>query len=126
MTTPADTLRTAARYLEDHGWCQNTNYTATKAACATGALAAAVAGAPSQPDELTPPQWEEFIEAVEAVLQHLYGPACLLSIGALADWNDDPDRTGDQVVGVLLAAARTSDLYRAAREWDRTHGGEVR
>ncbi|MFI1191833.1 hypothetical protein ACH4T9_00920 [Micromonospora sp. NPDC020750] len=133
--TPADLLRMAALYLRRHGWHQGTYYapttdTPTPPACASGAIAMAVAG--RRADQFHGLGWETeatFRQVVRILTAYLDDHEPIRAIdedGFLIDehsfpysWNDDPGRTAEQVITALEAAAD---------EWDSLHttGGENR
>ncbi|MFU8851256.1 DUF6197 family protein [Micromonospora sp. SL1-18] len=135
--TPADLLRMAALYLRRHGWHQGTYYATnapadclTPPACAVGAIGIACAG--HRLDHfygLDLDTQVTFRQAVGILTTYLDGclPICFVDEdGFLVEehtspysWNDDPDRTAEQVI---------TALEKAADEWDRLHteGGENR
>jgi hypothetical protein len=139
--TPADTMRGAARYLTAHGLHQGSYYPGPDQpsdpgyqpfppACAVGALAMAAHG--RRHDSVyscldQPAGLRAFNSAVNALTDYLdrveepppgdplLWDATIIDQGSNPfAWNDHPDRTADQVIAVL---------YAAADDWDRTHGG---
>jgi hypothetical protein len=125
-SAPALILRDAAWYLTRHGWTQGLMYTdparPTPAACAVGAIKMAVCGDPLA--DLTGDHADDYEAALEAFAGHLdrvfyvWGVTDLGDPAApadvIADWNDHRDRTADQVIAALRAAADACD---------ETHGG---
>lgn len=118
--TPADTLRRAAYYLQRHGWTRGAYYattnTDTPPACVTGALAVAAYGYPHpdpytdtfHPDSPDADRWHAFVTAEYQLSHHLgLKPADRDSLEpeTLYGWNDDPTRTGHEVIATLHAAA---------------------
>jgi hypothetical protein len=130
--SPAEVLRAAALYLERHGWNQDTYYppgTAghclTPPACALGALGMVVYGHPvTEPESESNPDFRQLDRARAALREHLEthglavtGPMWTWDDGepdpvTIADWNDEPDRTQNEVITALNAAADA---------WDTTH-----
>ncbi len=134
MTTPADILRGAARYLEVHGWTQHSYYapdntTAFPAACVSGAIGMAAYGhtVDNPHDEKADPGVRDYRRALDALIDHLDLTETALDPDGLLvfdftdpfTWNDTPGRTAAEVV---------TALRHAADEWDRSHpsGGEPR
>jgi hypothetical protein len=133
VVTPADILRGAARYLEEHGWHRGAYYGGTPGqpfppADAVGAIGMAAYGT-RQDDLYTPDAPADdirgFRRAVDCFCDYLgrTEPMCRLSGDEDIDldlelspfvWNDDPARHRLHVVLALNAAAK---------DWDRTHGG---
>lgn len=128
--TPAITLRHAALYLQRYGWTQGDYYRdhwdehgtpgLFPAACALGAIAAAVYGeAIASPEDEMLPEFDYVDDARHALGQYIcpdvydYDP----SIESVGDWNDDPSRTADEVI---------STLNDAADYWDCLHPGRAR
>ncbi|MFI7541093.1 hypothetical protein [Actinoplanes sp. NPDC049599] len=130
--TPADILRGAARYLEEHGWHRGAYYGGTDTnpfppADVIGAIAMAAYGDrqglyhPLACAEAT----RDFRRAANVFCDYLARtePMCRLSGDQDIDldlelspfvWNDDPHRHGLHVVLALNAAAK---------DYDRIHGG---
>jgi hypothetical protein len=123
--TPAVVLRGAARYLQLHGWTQGTYYAdqpdnPTPPACAMGALAMAAFGQRLPQSPFTKPEWADYKRAEDVLLDHLgrlHPPTSDDDYPepGLGDWNDQPDRTPDQVIAALTAAAGQWD-YRHATQ----------
>lgn len=102
-------LLDAAEYIRVHGWCQQF-YDGDKV-CLVGALHAVLGservtrtistGATIPAFE---PSWPGVSDdAAEQVRAHLHLP-----IGeSVADWNDEPGRTADEVISALESAARS-------------------
>lgn len=127
--TTARTLRDAAIYLRRHGWTQGQLFTAlnvpTPAACAIGAVRIVVCGAADGiyiDDQAA--QVGAALRAFASYLDDAYYAWGHNDAGELAcpddvvgDWNDDDDRTADQVI---------TALDDAADFWDRRHPGGAR
>ena len=79
-------LLDAADYIEEHGWCQYEPANRKGAVCAVGALMA-VSSSPSIKLDA--------IELVKLVIGQWHIP----------NWNDAPERTKEEVVSALRAAA---------------------
>ncbi|MGI8682037.1 MAG: DUF6197 family protein [Mycobacteriales bacterium] len=105
-TTVADVLDDAADYIETNGWCQKTMYAAGDgphpAACAMGAILR------------TAPEGHWFVGRAIDELAHTVGHTVRRSSVA---WNDDPDRTEQQVLDMLRLAAKDARI-----EQDRAEG----
>ncbi|MFY1675064.1 DUF6197 family protein [Plantactinospora sp. WMMB334] len=130
--TPAVILRCAARYLELHGWIQDSYHQPNTTdpfppACAVGAISMAIYGyrdaVPSDRTTALSAAWrllertirvlDNHIDATEDLPGELDGDTPYgdpVSYG----WNDLPCQTRERVI----AALRT-----AADDYDRTHGG---
>jgi hypothetical protein len=118
--TPADTLRQAALYLTRHGWAQQ-DYLAFQPnaeqpfppACAHGAIAAAAYGHPTiAPHSVDGELYRVFALAVDVFdgyLADLYGDVQHYEGRAGTSWNDEPDRTAEEVIAALNAAADQYD-----------------
>jgi len=129
--TPADILRYAALYLYRHGWHQGDMFAdpdqPTPPACAQGAIRMAVCGSPTV----------AYTADTSLMVDRAIGEfACWLAWNdpgyldefkqfdlhdddtaldqVAGDWNDEPDRTADEVIAALNAAADS---------WDRIHPG---
>jgi len=125
--TPADTLRAAALYLDQHGWYQGSLYDPTMtcafpAACALGAITVAATGTAD---------WGILFDghpacqsAIEVLALHLAAdiPYELVDLDLIdlvewvTGWNDADERTAFDVRDALQAAAT---------EWDTDHTGGV-
>ena len=131
--SPSVILRSAATYLDRHGWIQGSYYDATAtvftpAACLVGALGMVCYGGPVDAPALNfaDPGWPDFDDAmtvVDAHLQDAYG----LDVYS---FNDTKGRTREQVIAALRAAAADWDATIAllsvdddADEWGETTGG---
>ena len=90
ITDPvARVLWDAARYIREHGWCQNALDTADGRVCLQGAIMAVDKS----------PRHEGFLPANNAV--------CLYLRTSLTwEWNDDPARTSSEVISALEGCAR--------------------
>lgn len=124
----ADTARVAARILEDEGWCQG-DYTRPEddqpGRCRLCLLAAIALAAGGRPDE-----WELRAETPDEAFVHGVMQRVAVAVGVhvgvfrpgeipfeedlgerLGDgWNDDPERTADQVVRALRGAADSLEV----------------
>lgn len=84
-------LIVAAEILETEGWTQGTSRDAEGHFCAIGAIDEAVV-------RNFHADWTLQSDAAQRFRKHL-------NISGIARWNDDPDRTADEVVTELRAAA---------------------
>ncbi len=124
--TAANVLRSAALYLERHGWIQGAYYddTArvfTPAACMVGAIAMVCYGGPvdAPAQHFDDPGYLDFEEAVLHLDRYL-----LVHDGTEAyEFNDVRGRTADDVIRVLRQAADTpaDELIDALRAIDATN-----
>lgn len=95
MTAPAvaevrDVLLTAAHLLAQHGWCQRQSRSGSGALCVVAAIAAAAGGAKTLEDRAH--------HALEVwVIWHS-------NHDSVAEWNDAPERTKDEVLHALRHA----------------------
>ena len=115
--SPATILRGAAQYLTAHGWTQGAYYADITqpfpAACVTGAIAMAAYGRTTPyPSHTNAPGVRDYRRAVDALADYLdleghYDPDS--DIVLPFSWNDDPDRTAEQVISTLHAAAEQCD-----------------
>jgi hypothetical protein len=114
---PAVVLRAAAAYLDTIGWTQGTYYhydrnTVLPAACVTGAIAiCCYACAHPMPSITDDPGRVAFEAAMDTLTVHLRHTTTAPG-GLLVEpywFNDQPARTKDQVVQVLIAAADRHD-----------------
>ena len=103
-------LRAAADVLERDGWTQQQYHSPAGHHCALGAIAVAIRGS-SKPN---PDRWKPWAE--NAIRLRADAEVVARSIGIppdkhhaprldVSDWNDDPDRTADEVIAALRAAA---------------------
>lgn len=128
---PAALLRGAALYLKLHGWTKGQFFEVFDKttqpflpACASGAIMTAAHGhcplygaLPRSADEEPTPEALAALTAMRVFAAHLdpehdlypLGPSAIDVIG---DWNDDQDRTLDEVVEALTDAAD---------DWDTAH-----
>lgn len=124
--TPADTLRVAANYLADYGWCQGDLYADLTISCPPadipGAIRAVVYGYPNDAPVLDGRLGWHVDIALGTLADHLDhlntghpddGLALLgwldYACHAVTAWNDEPDRTLDQVLAAMHAAADRYD-----------------
>ena len=114
--TPADTLRVAATYLEEHGWtrCRFFDFTnqLEPAACVVGAIRYAVYGYPEDSLRLDGPLGRHVERALWAVADSLgvdvlddLEPWLDCTADAVQAWNDRPGRTAADVIQALHEAA---------------------
>jgi len=72
--------------------------------CTWGALAIAVCGTPDLP---TNGELRKVMPVAQALAKHLgLGTAGDDALWTIPDWNDNPDRTAEQVIAALESAAR--------------------
>jgi hypothetical protein len=137
VVTPAVVLRGAARYLQLHGWTQHNYYAddcdtyhlppdvaysaLTPPACVMGALAIAAFGQQLPKNACKLPEWVDYKRAEDILLDHLelWNPPEVqddFPEPTLGDWNDEPDRTVEQVITALNGAAD---------DWGHTHPAEA-
>lgn len=119
--TPADVLRGAARYLELHGWTQDQLFADAwesgqfPPACALGAIAIAAYGCVIDwPYNTHRPEHRLFVRSVDFAEDYIDVITCRDASPLLSEWNDIHDRTAEEVITALRAAAD---------DWDRTHTG---
>ena len=116
--TIADVLDEAARILRRNGWHQGFYYDRSKKTdgtrfdqcrvCARGAINLASDGPPDN-DALP-----GAAEAADALLEWLYLSNRLGDALSVADWNDKPGRTVDEVLAALEGAARAEQTKAGA------------
>ncbi len=117
-STPADVLRGAALYLRRHGFHQGDMFasltTLTPPACAQGAVKMAICGSPHATYTLD--QAGLFDQTMTVLAEHAGMPydwdahrlpdtEPVAPAEWVADWNDDPDRTVEQVITAMTTAA---------------------
>jgi len=118
--TPADILRGAATYLTTHGWHQGDAFRRDTGqpfppACTLGAIHVAATGTTGSLNSSTDIFVLRHTEQVLAAYLELgLDLIDTDSFELIADWNDESDRTTEQV---------TAALNDAADDWDRIHGG---
>jgi hypothetical protein len=95
--TPEEALLHAARYIEEHGWCQGALERDTGQVCMAGAIMR-VTGRPLYGGLLGLGHDQIFDGALDRIQLHLGG--------AVANWNDRKERTEAEVIEALRAAAR--------------------
>ena len=125
VVTPADILRGAARYLEEHGWTQHLYYEggpedAFPPACIDGAIGMAAYGRVTMipGDESHDPGYRDYNLALT------YFNGYLADNGAYVDpdepypfrWNDDSTRTQAEVIATLRTAADEYDWQHATED----------
>ena len=95
----AEDLRVAADVLERDGWTQHAPIDGAGRRCAAGALAWAVSnGVASYPSWLIGEALDRWRDAEEELRLQIDEESVMY-------WNDDPERTADEVVAALRAAA---------------------
>lgn len=97
--TVADVLEAAAKYLEEHGWTQDVFVTYDGCACAVGAIRLAAGGGRHEDDE-THIQTNYLSSTATAAVSKRLAP-----VSSLLSWNDEPDRTADEVITLLREVA---------------------
>lgn len=92
----AKTLLKAADYIEKHGWCQGKWRNDAGEVCAYGAISSV-----------------ERCGLVRSGAAWRLGR--FLNVVSVAGWNDQPDRTKEEVIAALRAAAEAQceDIYRS-------------
>jgi hypothetical protein len=107
--TPAEVLVRAAGYLQTAGWCQNrlfADHGPTPAACAAGAIVYAVLGnAVIDFDYTDSPEWRLYEDALRTLTIQVFA-ATNGEYDSVPTWNDADDRTQQQVIEVMLDAAK--------------------
>lgn len=95
-------LRLAAALIERDGWCQGTYIAMDGRCCAVGALVQAGGGV-IDPDiyDAGPVEMARIRGAFDAVTKFI-GRTWVTD---LVDWNDEPDRTAEEVLAALRGAA---------------------
>lgn len=84
-------LLDAAEYIRIHGWCQGRPSDSMGRVCVMGALHATKLFG-----------MHTYAEAANRLAWHLRFP----NYGYVAGWNDNPDRTKEEVIAAMEAAAR--------------------
>jgi len=103
--TPQETLIKAAELIEEHGWDRHTYYDPdTDCYCVDGAIMA-VTGHEPMIDGYRLSKTTQDLYDRDAAEQLLMEHLGISTIPALFRWNDDPDRTKEEVVSALKAAA---------------------
>jgi hypothetical protein len=92
----ADVYEKAAEYLEEYGWIQGDLGHQGGPRCFVGALRSA--------NEALETQARIMAEDVLELSNHCYIRICSCG-GAMAMWNDEEDRTSDEVINTLRALA---------------------
>lgn len=117
--TPADTLRVAAGYLDEHGWTRcrffDNDEEPQPAACLVGAVRYAVYGYPNAELSLDRPLGHHVDKALYVLAGFLgvdvldgLEPWLDCTADAVQAWNDRPGRTAEQVTQAMREAA---DVY---------------
>lgn len=92
--TKLQTLKTARRLLADVGWCQfeirHRDSEEITAYCAIGALYAA-----------TNLEFNKDFRSAQRVLENLLPPNGIFRISSVVMFNDDPDRTKDEILDLF-------------------------
>lgn len=107
--SPAETLRSVAHYLDQHGWTQHTYYGPgpdhAPSACLLGATGICVYGRPvDDPESYVRAGSDVFYAATRTLIGYLDDRGDFDS-GSLGRWNDEPGRTVEQVVRACRDAA---------------------
>lgn len=121
----SEILDRAADLIERNGWTRDEWYKRRRAedprdcpVCAGGALDAAAGCDPGEPEYS--PALIAAIGAFAARVDPAFDPAAAYGYGTVANWNDAPGRTAEDVVRELRAAAATErEAQRAEREAQR-------
>jgi len=97
-------LRAAAGVLRRDGWTRFTALSDDGCRCATGAIAFATSdGATSRPGRVPDDgHWDRWTAACDALRAQI-------GDDGIADWNDTSDRTADEVIAALEAAADAAE-----------------
>ena len=100
MSKVDDTLNLAAELVEKRGWTQKTYETRDGQVCLMGAVHMALG---IEPNVFTDDETFNIYLAARDRLQDI------LDVDSPIEWNDQPERTKEQVVSALRAAARHAD-----------------
>jgi hypothetical protein len=105
--TPSDVMRNAAEYLETHGWMTGVSgvMDTQPQRCAVGALYAGMGV--SFLDRCGHPNKD----AVQAAHSHL-DAVLMTPDGGAATWNDQPERTAEEVIAKLREVADALEADR--------------
>lgn len=98
-------LRAAAEVLRRDGWTQG-GYFDGRRCCQAGALLRVIEPGAKRTGELSEHGHERWWHA-QAVIDALVIPGGYG--GTAIEWNDEPDRTADEVIAALLAAADAAE-----------------
>ena len=98
----AQDLRDAASALRRDGWAQGTFVDDGGCRCAAGAILAVVEPAARDPYTLTDSAYYRYGNAWGALAEHL-------DVTSVSAWNDADERTEDEVLHALEAAAEKAD-----------------
>jgi hypothetical protein len=109
-------LRAAADIIERNGWHQGNYFLPDDPkppqecrVCALGAIHVAIHGQPWSP-MFDSEQEDRTLKAFAAASRFVDGPW-----GSLVGWNDEPDRTAEEVIAALRGAADSIDPEGAAK-----------
>lgn len=111
MSTVADDLRAAASYIREHGWTTGTAGRVDGSVCALGSMSRVAGMEPAEacyepPDHLVGvyghDKTERYVRMTAAMRNWL---ADALPNGSIAQWNDTPGRTAEDVTAELEKAA---------------------
>jgi hypothetical protein len=111
MSIVADTLRTAAALIGTHGWVQADFGSPEEGFCALGGIYAA-----SDIIECGPGTYATVYDTETYIVRELVDRGAIQPFDAelpweervrdtLVGWNDDPNRTADEVIDLFLTAA---------------------
>jgi hypothetical protein len=116
--TPAQVLRSAADYIERHGWNQGFYYnlpgTPTPAACAVGAIAITCYGEPVEDPQYTFTPGRGIYLMTTGWLHDYLCANDIADRAGIPSWNDHPNTTGIDV---------TDAMRDAAQAWEAQHTG---
>jgi hypothetical protein len=98
ITDVAHTLREAAEYIGEHGWLQGTLSSADGRVCAIGAIQR-IGGTGNA----------RSYDAVDALYEYLDLPMTTGILHPVAIWNDEPERTAEDVILAMKCAAEELD-----------------
>lgn len=98
--TPCEALLTAASFIQQRGWCQGRFTRGDGALCALGALQKATIFDPNAKHAAS-----AYTAATELLSRHLGFKDGDVGC-SVPGWNDDPERTKEEVVAALQSAAK--------------------
>lgn len=102
MSKVTDTLRAAVELLEIYGWCQGSLGNTSIGFCAVGAINAASRGLAHSPLD----KQQRHGKACERLFSAINGHTHRYGV---ASWNDDPDRTKDEVLEAFRRAIEVEE-----------------
>lgn len=98
----ADTLESAAKILEEHGWCQGVGQKASGERCAVAAVGTAAFG-DARIEGRVPADHSLYIESLAELAKRLRKPG---KLDAVVRYNDTQGRTVNQVVALMRSTAQ--------------------